>query len=48
MVLAGLALGPEHYAPSQASAQRAKRGIWQGKFVEPAQWRAEHPREDPE
>ncbi len=46
MVAAGLAIDDGRYAKSQASAKAAKRGIWQGKFDEPAAWRAAHPRED--
>jgi endonuclease YncB( thermonuclease family) len=30
------------YAAGQAAARAAGRGIWQGSFTRPAQWRAEH------
>jgi len=33
-----------HYSEEEAAAQSAKRGIWQGSFVEPAIWRKENPR----
>lgn len=46
MVTAGFALSPETYAKSQASARAEKRGIWQGTFATPAEWRAAHPRKD--
>ena len=30
------------YATEETAARAAKRGIWRGRFEEPAQWRAEH------
>jgi endonuclease YncB( thermonuclease family) len=49
MAQAGLAISPAErgtapYAQAEANAQGAKRGIWQGKFDAPADWRAAHPR----
>ena len=32
------------YLLEQAQAQKARRGIWQGEFVRPADWRAANPR----
>lgn len=49
MTSAGLAVSPAErgtaaYAQEEADARSAKRGIWQGVFQIPAQWRAAHPR----
>jgi endonuclease YncB( thermonuclease family) len=51
MVSAGLALSPADrgsgvYETEQESARAAKRGIWQGQFTTPADWRESNPRED--
>lgn len=46
MVAAGFALSPERYPKQEASARAAKRGIWQGSFATPAEWREAHPRKD--
>ena len=35
------------YTAEQQAAQAAKRGIWRGSFVRPAEWRAAHPRSAP-
>ena len=32
------------YAAAEREARGAKRGLWAGRFDEPAQWRREHPR----
>ena len=32
------------YASAEREAREAKRGLWAGRFDEPAQWRREHPR----
>ncbi|QTD55620.1 thermonuclease family protein [Parasphingorhabdus cellanae] len=32
------------YGREEASAEKAKRGIWQGSFETPSSWRASHPR----
>lgn len=45
MVSAGLALSPAErgtapYADAEGEARRAKRGLWQGRFEPPAEWRA--------
>lgn len=50
MVAAGHAISPAErgtapYADEQDVAQAARRGIWQGEFDTPAEWRAAHPRE---
>lgn len=43
MVLAGWALaGRADYAAHQREARAAARGVWQGKFQPPADWRREH------
>jgi endonuclease YncB( thermonuclease family) len=49
MVHAGLAVSPEArgsntYADAQDQARTAKRGIWQGTFVMPDQYRSTNPR----
>lgn len=49
LVTAGLALSGQHfdeiiYASDEGKAQKAKRGIWRGKFVRPDEWRAQNPR----
>ncbi len=51
MASAGLAISPAErgraaYEDAESSARNAKRGIWQGKFDTPAEWRKQHPRED--
>ncbi len=35
------------YEAQETEARAAKRGIWQGTFMEPRQWRDLHPREEP-
>lgn len=50
MVAVGLAInaggfGEGDYADVEAEARAARRGIWQGRFTPPADWRAAHPRE---
>ena len=47
MVRAGLAISPAlrgeaAYAEAEQSARDAKRGIWQGAYQSPADWRAAH------
>jgi endonuclease YncB( thermonuclease family) len=49
MVAAGLALSPAErgtapYADEEDVARAARRGIWQGEFQTPAEWRTAHPR----
>lgn len=49
MVEAGLAISPAErgvaaYAEEEARARSAKKGIWQGSFINPAIWRKAHPR----
>ncbi len=49
MAQAGLAISPAEsgtaaYADAEAAARAAKRGIWQGSFDLPADYRALHPR----
>lgn len=51
MVVAGLALSPADrgkgvYEAEQESARAAGRGIWQGKFTTPAEWREADLRKD--
>ena len=49
MVRLGMAIvlvdGITQYAALEAEAREAKRGVWQGTFIEPSDWRALHPRE---
>jgi endonuclease YncB( thermonuclease family) len=52
MVQAGLAISPAArgtavYEAAEAAAKEAKRGIWQGKFILPSEWRNTHPRGSP-
>lgn len=49
LVMAGLAVSGQNfdetiYATDERAAQKAKRGIWQGDFVQPDIWRAQNPR----
>jgi endonuclease YncB( thermonuclease family) len=49
MVQSGLAISPAErgsalYTDAEAAAKAAKRGIWQGDFDLPADWRTAHPR----
>ena len=49
MVRDGLAvnfggIGSGEYGAAEAAARREKRGIWQGAFTTPADWRGDHPR----
>ncbi|QJB69246.1 thermonuclease family protein [Parasphingorhabdus halotolerans] len=49
MVTQGLAISGDNfddviYADEERLAEKAKRGIWQGSFDKPANWRAAHPR----
>lgn len=50
MVRQGLAVALEArtsaYAAAEALARREKRGLWQGTFSPPADWRNQHPRDD--
>lgn len=51
MVAAGLAISPAErgeapYDAAQSSARLEKRGIWQGMFATPADWREANPRKD--
>jgi endonuclease YncB( thermonuclease family) len=53
MVQAGLAIsfggyGDGPYADAEAAAKSAARGIWQGPFDAPSNWRAAHPRVTPQ
>ena len=47
MVRAGLAISPAirgeaAYGDAEEEARQAKRGVWQGRFDMPADWRAQH------
>lgn len=51
MVTAGLAISPEErgtarYEAEQDTARDAHRGLWQGAFQTPAEWRAAYPRSE--
>lgn len=35
----------ENYLVEEDRARSARRGVWQGDFLKPAEWRAAHPRE---
>jgi len=50
MVQSGLAISPAErgsaaYEEAETAAKGAARGIWQGAFIVPADWRTQHPRE---
>jgi endonuclease YncB( thermonuclease family) len=40
MVRAGLAVSYPDYGAEEADARAARRGVWQGRFVMPREWRA--------
>jgi endonuclease YncB( thermonuclease family) len=49
MVQAGLAVSPGErgdppYGDAEGAAKKAQRGIWQGEFAAPSEWRETHPR----
>lgn len=49
LVADGLAMSSDHfdhviYGAEESTAEKAKRGIWQGTFEKPSNWRAAHPR----
>lgn len=37
--------GQGHYRDAELSAEAAKRGLWQGSFERPSDWRLQHPRQ---
>ena len=43
----GLAIALGGYAAEQTAARAARAGLWQGDFITPARWRAEHGRDAP-
>lgn len=43
----GFVLARDGYPLEDAAARAARRGIWNGRFTDPRQWRDEGPREDP-
>ncbi len=43
--LGGGGRGEGPYVDAEIEAQAAKRGIWQGSFEQPWEWREQHPRE---
>ncbi|HEY9010963.1 MAG TPA: thermonuclease family protein [Devosia sp.] len=47
MVRAGLALATEGYVLEATAARTERRGLWQGRFVDPKTWRDEGPTGDP-
>ncbi len=47
VVEAGLALATDGYGAEQSVAKREKRGLWQGRFVDPKTWRDQGPSGDP-
>jgi endonuclease YncB( thermonuclease family) len=40
LVADGLAISTSRYASAEAVARKARRGLWQGDFATPAEWRA--------
>lgn len=46
LVDAGLALGGERYRREEDAARASGRGIWQGRFVAPADWRRDSGRDE--
>ena len=47
MVEAGFALSKDDYAGEESAARAARRGIWDGRFIDPREWRDEGPADDP-
>jgi endonuclease YncB( thermonuclease family) len=47
IVRQGFAIATEGYGGAEAAARNAKRGIWQGRFTPPRQWRDEGPTAEP-
>ena len=47
IVSAGLAVATDAYGREEAEARAAKRGIWNGRFTPPREWRDEGPAADP-
>lgn len=47
MVRSGLALATEGYVLEAAAARAERRGLWQGRFVDPKTWRDDGPSPDP-
>jgi endonuclease YncB( thermonuclease family) len=45
MVRQGWAVGYGGYRDEEAQARKAKRGLWQGEFQRPSDWRGEHERD---
>jgi endonuclease YncB( thermonuclease family) len=43
----GFALARDGYPIEAAAARADKRGLWNGRFVDPREWRDEGPRDDP-
>ena len=48
MVRQGWAVAYGGYESEEAEARRAKRGVWQGDFQRPRDWRIEHEQAEPE
>lgn len=44
MVAEGLAIAVDRYGREEAAAKVARKGIWQGGFETPRNWRNDHPR----
>jgi endonuclease YncB( thermonuclease family) len=47
VVEAGFALARDAYGAEESAAKKAKRGLWDGRFVDPRTWRDEGPSNDP-
>lgn len=47
VVSAGLAISRDDYGREESEARGARRGIWEGRFVDPRTWRDEGPSDDP-
>ncbi|MEP2988298.1 MAG: thermonuclease family protein [Parasphingorhabdus sp.] len=44
LAVSGQSFDETIYATDERNAQKAKRGIWRGKFIHPGVWRAQNPR----
>ena len=47
IVEAGLAVSKGGYPREESAARDARRGIWDGRFIDPREWRDEGPADDP-
>jgi endonuclease YncB( thermonuclease family) len=47
MVAAGLAVSRSGYPGEESVARATRRGIWDGRFTDPRDWRVDGPADDP-